>query len=52
MKKEIASKLAKHTHTSTKDIIINFAYYKKMLKNEKIQRELRLKPEHLNFIND
>ena len=50
-KKDIAGKIARKTHTSTKDVMTNFAFYKKFLKNEKIQRELRLTSEQIDFIN-
>ena len=50
-KKDIAGKIARKTHTSTKDVMTNFAFYKNFLKNEKIQRELRLTPEQKDFLN-
>jgi len=51
LKKEIAEKIAKHTHTSKKDAINNFSYYKHILKNEKTIKELRLNQEQINFLN-
>ena len=49
-KKTIVKKLALLTHTSTKEIMKKFNYYKNILKNENIIKELKLDEEEILFI--
>lgn len=50
-KKSIAEKIAKHTHTSIKNVIKNFNYYKNILKNEKILEKLKLEQDEIEYLN-
>lgn len=52
LKKELSKKIAKHVHTSSKDVENNFSLYKRILKNEKAQKQLRLTLDQINFINN
>lgn len=51
-KKSIAIKLSKITHTSTKEVINNFNYYKNILKNEEIMKQLVLNEEEIEFVKN
>ncbi len=51
-KKSIAEKIARETHTSTRDIIKNFKYYTQILKNNLITNQLKLDEEEIEYINN
>ena len=51
-RKEIAQKLAKITHSSTKNIIKSWYLYHNILKEESIQKYLNLEQEELDFIKN
>ncbi|MBI2148800.1 hypothetical protein HYU23_03905, partial [Candidatus Woesearchaeota archaeon] len=49
-KKTISEKISSYTHTSIKDAVKNFNYYKNILKDRNIQKELKLDEEECEFI--
>ncbi len=49
-KKTIALKYARHTHTSTKQVMKEFPIIKPILKNPNIQKQLKLSEEEIDFI--
>lgn len=49
-KKSIAEKYAAYTHTSRKRAMKDFSIIKQIIKNEKIQKELKLKEEEIEFL--
>jgi len=51
-KKTIAEKIAGTTHTSIKDVMNHFAYYKTILKNEDLKKELKLDEEEIEYIKN
>lgn len=50
-KKSIAKKLARYTHCSYDKVLSEFPIFQNILKNEKIQKELKLGEEELIFLN-
>lgn len=51
-KKSIAEKISAYTHTSKKEVIKNFRYYKTLLKNNEIIKQLKLGEEEIEFVNN
>jgi replication factor C large subunit len=49
-RKSIAEKLSKIVHTSNKQVIKNFNTYKNILMNPKIQEELKLEQEEIEYL--
>lgn len=47
----IAKKISKLTHTSTKEVIKNFRYYKNMVNNSEIAKEIKLDIDEIKFLN-